>query len=104
MTGIGGIAGNAGAHPAPDSDSKRLEQAPHELEGVFLAQLFRAMRETVDEEEGIFGASAENDTFSAMFDDTLAQMAAQKLHGGLGDAIYRQLSRQLAEFSGSERE
>jgi|GEM_PF-2323714 len=95
MNSINGVG--SGPQPGHQSDQERLKQAAHDLEGVFLAQLFRAMRETVHEEEGVFGGSAEHDTFSSMFDDTIAQVAAQKLQGGLGDALYRQLSRHLAD-------
>ncbi len=102
MTAVGGVAGPV--NPTDRTDGDRLKEAAHELEGVFLTQLFKAMRETVHEEDGILGGTPENDTFSSMFDETIAQIAAQKLHGGLGDALYRQLSKHIADFSGQERE
>ena len=103
MTGVGGIAGSGSSSSHLDQ-FERLEEVAHQLEGVFLAQLLRAMRETVHEEDGILGATPEHDTYSSMLDDTIAQIAAQKLHGGLGDALYNQLSRHLTDSTGQDRE
>ncbi len=102
MTGLSGIAGPVNPIQAQNSD--RLKEAAQSLEGVFLEQLFRAMRETVHEEDGILGGTPENDTFSSMLDETIAQIASQKLHGGLGDALYRQLSQHIADVSGPGKE
>jgi Rod binding domain-containing protein len=63
------------------------------LEGVFLAQLFQALRATVPE-SGL-GTAPGTDVFTAMLDERLAELAAQRLRGGMGDALYRQLSRRL---------
>lgn len=77
----------------PPSAPDRLREAAHDLEGVFLSQLFKAMRETVPKSEGFFGSSGGEDMFSEMLDEIFGQLAAQQLKGGVGDALYRQLSR-----------
>jgi flagellar protein FlgJ len=77
----------------PPSAPDRLREAAHDLEGVFLSQMFKAMRDTVPREEGLFGSSEGEDMFSEMLDEVFGKLAAQQLKGGVGDALYRQLSR-----------
>jgi Rod binding domain-containing protein len=81
--------------PAPlTPELQRLYDASHQFEGIFLAQMFRAMRDAVPSEDATGDAGRE--LFTAMRDDTLAGAAAAHMHNGLGDALYRQLSRRLA--------
>jgi Rod binding domain-containing protein len=77
-----------------DADRARLRKAAHQLEGIFLGHLFQAMRESVPQSET--DASGGQAMFTAMLDDQLAARAADQLHRGLGEALYRQLSRRLA--------
>lgn len=79
----------------PTLKNDRLWQAAHDLEGVFLTQLFQAMRSTVPQDEGFLASSSSEDMFSAMLDEMLGKMAAERLEGGMGDALYRQLSRRI---------
>jgi len=86
-----------GSPPPPDAagkPSRELRWACHEMEGVFLRQLFQAMRDTVPKND-VLGSSPGEDTFTALLDDRLAADAAQKMDRGLGEALYRQLSRRL---------
>ncbi len=85
----------AGADKAPDARD-RLKKASNDLEGVFINELFKAMRETVPE-DGILSEDPGKDMFTGMMDEKLAQLQAEKSHGGIGDALYRQLSRKLPE-------
>ena len=94
MNALGGVS-NPGL-PSEVSADARLRQAAHDLEGVFLSQLFKAMRETVPQGEGIFESSTAEDIFSSMLDEVLGGAAAQRFEGGLGDALYKQLSRRLS--------
>ena len=83
--------------PTPNPDARareHLRQVCQQLEAVFMRQLFAAMRAGGDK-EGLFGESTSEEMFTAMLDDHLAETAAQKMERGLGEAIYRQLSRQL---------
>ena len=93
MSGIG-PAGGPGEIAALTPAQQKLRTASHQLEGVFLAQLFRAMRETVPQDGQGGEAQA---MFTSMLDDTLAAKAADGLERGLGEALYRQLSRRLGE-------
>ena len=78
------------------SHDERLRKAANDLEGVFLSQLFKAMRETVPEGEGIFESSTAEDVFSQMLDEVLGETTASKLQGGLGEALYNQLSKRMS--------
>jgi len=79
--------------PGPRDSREQLQRMSRALEGVFLAQLFQALRATVPE-SGL-GTAAGQDLFTAMLDERLAELAAQRMRGGVGDALYRQLSRRL---------
>ena len=81
---------------APSADARdRLRKLAHQLEGVFLNQLFQAMRETVHDESS--GADPGRDMFTSMFDQSMADAAAQRMDRGIGEALYRQLARRLSE-------
>lgn len=72
----------------------KLRRVSHQLEGMFVRQLFEAMRRTAPP-EGPGSGEAGGAMFTSMLDDALADQAAQRLERGLGEALYRQLSRRL---------
>jgi len=86
--------GRPAAAPAAGGPAAKLRQASHQLEGVFLSYLFRAMRATVPA-DGLFAPDEGQSLMTSMLDDELAQSAAARMRGGLGDALYHQLSRAL---------
>jgi flagellar protein FlgJ len=97
MSGIDPLRGGApvGGPASPNAAAHRkLRTLSKELEGVFLGQLFQAMRATVPENETM-GGGAGQEMFTAMLDERMAHEAAQRMRGGIGDALYRQLSRRL---------
>ena len=94
MTGLGGVSNLN--RPSGLNEDARLRQAAHDLEGVFMSQLFKAMRETVPEGEGIFESSTAEGIFSSMLDEVMGAAAAKRIEGGLGDALYNQLNRRLS--------
>jgi len=81
---------------APDAAHTKLRKAAHDLEGVFVAELFKAMRETVPQ-DGILSQTPGQDLFQGMLDDRVADLYAGRSRGGLGEALYRQLSRRLPD-------
>lgn len=93
MSVTGTITGQGAA--GDQAEDKRLWQAAHDLEGVFVTQLFRAMHRNVPQGEGVAGLSLGEDLFSSMLDEVLGQLAAQRQQGGLGDALYRQLRQDV---------
>lgn len=92
MSGIDPTGSAPKAPEVPTAAQAKLRKAAHQLEGVFLSHLFQAMRESVPQ-DGESGMGQE--MFTSMLDDELASRAADQLHRGLGEALYRQLSRRL---------
>jgi flagellar protein FlgJ len=88
VSGLGAVAGPAARDP--HAELRRLSK---ELEGVFLRQLVESMRATVPREPGSGGSGEE--MFQGLLDDALAGLAASRLERGIGEALYRQLSRRL---------
>lgn len=88
--------------PADGTEAARLWRAAHDLEGVFISQLFQAMRQTVSRDDGILSTGPESDMFSSMLDEVLGQLAARRYGDGLGEVLYRQLSRQSSDAHGKE--
>jgi flagellar protein FlgJ len=80
--------------PPATAELARLHRASRQMEGLFLSQLFRAMRETVPA-EGTVDASPGRELFTAMLDERLADIAAARSERGLGEALFRQLSERL---------
>ncbi len=83
------IGGRAAA-PVPASPDAKLKGVATQLEGVFVQQLYQAMRQTVDDEGFAGGGSAEQ-SFTAMMDERVAADTPQKWSHGLSEALYRQL-------------
>lgn len=71
--------------------SAELRKLAEQLQGVFIQQLFKAMRDTVPQSGSAFG-QAGSEMFSGVMDEHLADAASAQLQKGLGQAIYRQLS------------
>lgn len=89
---IGPLTGTAAERPTRDTET--LRRASHDLEGVFVNELFKAMRDTVPQ-DGLLSADPGQDLFAGMLDERLAAVYSQRAHGGIGEALYRQLSRRL---------
>lgn len=76
---------------SPAERDAKLREATGQLEGMFVQQLFKAMRETVPQEEGIVSGGAGEDMFTGLMDQHLAAETPRHWGGGLSDALYRQL-------------
>ncbi len=90
MTPVLGV--NTG--PAPRNTRAELRHLAHQLEGVFLQQLFKAMRESVPQ-GGAISPEPGNDIYNGLFDEAMANQAADRMQRGIGEALYRQISRHL---------
>jgi flagellar protein FlgJ len=89
--------GNASTTDASASPrNARLLEAVKNLEGVFVQQLYKAMRESVPQDEGIISGGTGEEMFTALMDQHLAAETPRHWERGLSDALYRQLSRHLA--------
>ena len=78
-----------------DSRDAKLRKAAQQLEGVFVQQLYKSMRDTVPQQEGIVSGGAGEDIFTGLMDQHLAAETPKHWEGGLSDALYRQLRRGL---------
>lgn len=88
--GITGAMPPAGA-PAHGHDAAadaRLRRACAELEGVFLNELMKLMRETVPEGGVVSGGTAE-EIFTSLLDQHVAISVAERMDRGIGAALYR---------------
>lgn len=95
MSAIGPVQGG----PSP---REQLKQAAQELESVFYAQLFQAMRDTIPAEGGLMEASQGEKMFTAMLDEQVARAAAERSQSGLASALARQLGRHLPPEGAAE--
>ena len=81
-----------------DRDHARLHKAAQDLEGIFIGELFKAMRATVPD-DGLLSQAPGQDLFQGMMDDRMAALQAERSKGGLSESLYRQLSRRLPNAS-----
>ncbi|HVP15600.1 MAG TPA: rod-binding protein [Terriglobales bacterium] len=93
MSGVPPLSGPGSAPPRDDAG--QLRRMAHELEGVFLNQLFQAMRASVPQ-GGLVEEGAGEEMFRSLLDEQVAREAAARDERGLGEALFRQLARRLA--------
>ncbi len=100
MTSLSGPTPHAvgrAARPAPDATvEQKLRGTAQQLQGVFVEQLFKAMRATVPE-DGVFSGGQGEEVFRGMMDQHLAELVPNQWHGqhSLGESLYRQLARHV---------
>jgi len=93
-----------GSTPAPitpearlANDEAKLKKTAKQLEGVFVQQLFKAMRETVPQDEGAVSGGTGEDMFTGLMDQHLAADTPTQWAHGLADAAYKQLRKALPQ-------
>jgi flagellar protein FlgJ len=82
--------------PPRGAESKDLKSVAQQLEAVFVEQLFKAMRATVPQQDGIVTASAGEEIFTGLMDQHLAAETPSQWSSGIADALYRQLLPRVA--------
>jgi flagellar protein FlgJ len=75
--------------PLPDRLA-RLKDTAGKLEGVFVEQMFKAMRETVPS-DGIADGGQGEEIFSSLLDQKIADDVPKQWHRGIADAVFREL-------------
>lgn len=80
--------------PAPPRDAK-LQQVVNDLQGVFVQQLYMAMRAATPQDEGIVSGGTGEEIFTSLMDQHLAAETPKHWERGLSEALYRQLSAQV---------
>ncbi len=69
----------------------KLKNACSEFESIFMHQMLKEMRKTVDEKNSlVYGGQAEE-----IFSDMLDQERAKEMKIGLGDMMFNQLSKSI---------
>jgi flagellar protein FlgJ len=87
---------------APSPDDARLKKTAQQLEGVFVEQLFKAMRDTVPHGEGAFDGGNGEDMFTGLMDQHLAADTPTQWAHGLAEAAYKQLRTALPGAKAAE--
>ena len=87
--GAGAVVPESGGRPQP----KDLREACQLFESLFIHQLWKAMRETVDKSGLIDGGEGE-EIFTDLLDQKTSEVMARRGGIGLAEDLYRQLSRQ----------
>lgn len=85
---------------AEKGDDAELKAVCNEFEGIFVNMMYKQMRATVPKSEFLHSDSA-TEIYESMLDDELTK-AASKKGIGLGDMMYKQMSKQYSkqeEFS-----
>lgn len=85
------VTPNATTPTVPAKPDAKLKKAVGDLEGVFVQQLFKAMRDTVPQGDGIVSGGSGEDIFTSLMDQHLAAETPNQWKGGIGEALYRQL-------------
>ncbi len=88
--------GRAARPAANASPGEKLRGSAQQLQGVFVEQLFKAMRTTVPE-DGTFSGGQGEELFRGMMDQHLSELVPNQWHGqhSLGETLYRQLARNV---------
>lgn len=97
MIPIGGPASarvNSQADPAAAARDAKLHKVSHQLEGVFVQQMYKSMRSTVPS-GGITDGGAGEEMFTGLLDEHVAADTPQKWKHGLSESIYRQLKEAI---------
>jgi flagellar protein FlgJ len=85
----------AGAAARPGEDAK-LRQVAQQMEGVFVQELYKAMRATVPQNDGAMNGGTGEEMFTGLMDQHLATETPEAWGRDLGEAIYRHLRGRLA--------
>jgi flagellar protein FlgJ len=73
-------------------EQRRLTDAVRQLEGVFVEQLFKAMRNTVPD-DGIVSGGAGEAMFTSLMDQQLADVAAGQWSSTIREALLREFQQ-----------
>ena len=86
------LAGSAAAKPGEDAKLRKVAQ---QMEGVFVQELYKAMRATVPQSDGAMNGGAGEEMFTGLMDQHLATETPEAWGRDLGEAIYQHLRGRL---------
>lgn len=85
----------AGGSAAKDA---KLRKAAQQMEGAFVEQMYKSMRETVPT-DGAFNGGSGEEMFTGLLDQHVASDTPMKWQHGLSESIYRQMSNAIKQQS-----
>ncbi len=89
------------SHPlsgtAAINDAK-LKKAAQQMEGAFVEQMYKSMRETVPT-DGMFDGGSGEEMFTGLLDQKVASDTPVKWQHGLSESIYRQMRNAVQQQS-----
>ena len=94
------VSATAAVSPTQAKKDADLKSVSVQLAGVFTQQLYKAMRDTVSEKDGIVAQSSGEDIFTSLMDGQVAAETPKQWDGSIAAAIYKQLHG-LASPSGT---
>lgn len=86
---------------AGGTEDAKLRQVCKDMEAVFLGMMLKQMRATVPKTGLMGGKSNASEIYQSMLDDEMSQEMAKAGGIGLGDMLYRQLSRDNGNITDS---
>jgi len=89
ITGPAPTATTPASAAAAARDAK-LRKASQQLEGAFVQQMYKSMRDTIPE-GGMFDGGSGEQMFTGMMDEHVAADTPLKWQHGMSEAIYRQM-------------
>lgn len=82
-----------------EKDDKKLKKACSDLEAVFVNMMFSQMRKTVQKSD-LFGGGYAEGMYEDMLYEKYAEEATKNNGIGIGDMLYKQLSKNMKKESG----
>ena len=83
---------------ANDKQVEQLRKACADFESIFIAKMFKSMRES-SEENSIFGDGFGADLYQGLFEEKVSEKLAQSGGLGIGKALFDQLSEKITNRS-----
>lgn len=83
------LTGITAAGAVTDPREAAMRKAATDLQGLFVQQLYKSMRDSVPTEGGLVERSQGEEMFAGLMDERLAADTGTRWHRGLVDAIYR---------------
>lgn len=102
IAGIGSAVPPTKPIGPPRNEDDKLRDAASQLEGLFVQQLYKSMRDTVSAEDGIVSGGAGEDVFTGLMDQHLAAETPKHWESGITEALYRQMRGRVAAPSGPQ--
>jgi len=84
-----------------NKDDEKLKAACQDFEAYFVKQLFKEMRKTVPE-GGLYEKSNAQEIYEDMLDDEYSSIVSKSGGTGIGDALYRQMSKKSKQTPDKE--